>query len=153
VKRKGYDNIYIYIYTHMATTTWTFYLLTNLDSNATYAGVTNNTKRRLRQHNGEISGGGRWCKRKGGRWVFALTIGSFEKREVLRFEYAFKHGIPGFIPRGIRARLRRLRGLLASMERTDLTVCFYDADLEKMYESATARNTAPSSKNPPALDS
>jgi predicted GIY-YIG superfamily endonuclease len=152
-EKKGYTDIYLHTqladgYIYMATTNWTFYLLTNLDSNATYAGVTNNTKRRIRQHNGEISGGSRSCKRRGGRWVFALTVGSFEKREVLRFEYAFKRATAGVVPRGIRARLRRLYTLLASLDRTDLTVSFHNPDLERMYQSEAVRCIAPSSQIP-----
>ena len=102
------------------TDVWTFYMLTNLDCNATYAGVTNNPQRRVRQHNGEISGGSRWCKRRGGRWTLGLTVGGFGKTQALRFEYAFKRGIPGHIPRGARNRLERLSCLMKEEPWTDL---------------------------------
>ena len=36
---------------------WFCYLLINTNNNSTYVGVTKNLERRLRQHNGEISGG------------------------------------------------------------------------------------------------
>ena len=46
------------------------YLLVNTDNNRTYVGITNNSTRRLRQHNSEIKGGARYTtSQKGnGEW-------------------------------------------------------------------------------------
>lgn len=44
----------------------------------TYVGITNNTARRLRQHNGEIVGGAKYTTRtKGGVWRFLYIISGF----------------------------------------------------------------------------
>ena len=41
----------------MEETDYIVYLLYNTCNNKTYLGITNNSRRRLRQHNGEIKGG------------------------------------------------------------------------------------------------
>jgi predicted GIY-YIG superfamily endonuclease len=133
---------------------WTFYMLTNLDCKATYAGVTNNPERRLRQHNGEISGGSRWCKKRGGRWALGLTVGAFEKKQALRFEYAFKRGIPGLIPRGARNRLERLSELMKEdpWNILDLKLSFHDdgslAKILTRFEFASNRKRSIRSLSP-----
>ena len=55
------------------------YLLKNTSNNRTYLGITNNSKRRLRQHNGELKGGARYTKSfKGcGEWQYHLKINNF----------------------------------------------------------------------------
>ena len=65
----------------------------------TYVGVTNDMKRRLRQHNGEIKGGARYTtlnKHRGtlGRWVLAFLVTGFTKRsDALKLEWRL-HGHP-----------------------------------------------------------
>lgn len=57
----------------------------------TYVGITNNFKRRLRQHNGEIKGGARYT-RAYQPWTPLFHVYGFQtKRQVLRFEWAMKH--------------------------------------------------------------
>jgi structure-specific endonuclease subunit SLX1 len=70
----------------------------------TYVGYSNNPQRRLRQHNGLLSGGARYT-RVGRPWRHALIVSGFRNRsEALRFEFMWK--ALGRLPRN-----RRRRGL------------------------------------------
>jgi putative endonuclease len=67
------------------------YVLGN--ANRTYCGTTNNMVRRLRQHNGEISGGARYttAHNKHGRWtIYILVKGFSSRRDCLHFERRMK---------------------------------------------------------------
>lgn len=56
----------------------------------TYVGATVNPDRRLRQHNGEISGGARATS--GRKWRRRYLIGGFsDERAALRFEWRWKY--------------------------------------------------------------
>lgn len=57
--------------------------------NKTYIGITNNLKKRLRQHNGELTGGAK-CTR-GSEWYYHTVVGPFTINEALRFEWYWKH--------------------------------------------------------------
>lgn len=60
-----------------------------------YVGCTNNPARRLRQHNGEVIGGGRYTS-KHRPWIPLALYGPYQtKSEALRAEYALKHGRRG----------------------------------------------------------
>ena len=87
------------------------YLLLSSDSMRTYVGITNNMTRRLRQHNGELSGGAKYTSRETSRpWTLVLTITGFEtKIQALQFEWAFHHMKGG---RGLKGRLDKLLKLL-----------------------------------------
>lgn len=79
------------------------YLLYNTLNNRTYLGVTNNLNRRIRQHNGEISGGARYTKNfKGdGKWEYFLNISNLTKSEALSIERTAKNkrkGVDGITP-------------------------------------------------------
>lgn len=69
------------------------YLLTNSQSNRTYLGITNNSKRRIRQHNGEIKGGAKYTHSfKGdGYWNYKLQITNLSKSEALSIERTIKN--------------------------------------------------------------
>jgi len=54
--------------------TWWVYVLTSETRGTTYVGCTNDLVRRLKQHNGELSGGGKYT-RIGRPWVLAKTYG------------------------------------------------------------------------------
>ena len=56
------------------------YLLYNNSNTCTYVGITNNSKRRIRQHNGELVGGAKYTKiKKGiGKWEYYGWIESIE---------------------------------------------------------------------------
>jgi predicted GIY-YIG superfamily endonuclease len=87
------------------------YLLISLTSRRTYVGITNNLHRRLRQHNGEITGGAR-ATRVGRPHVCLVTVGGFNtQQECLQFEYMWKHMAPKK-SHGEKARLCKLKALL-----------------------------------------
>lgn len=69
------------------------YLLTNSQSNRTYLGITNNSERRIRQHNGEIKGGAKYTHSfKGeGHWEYKLQITNLSKSEALSIERTIKN--------------------------------------------------------------
>ena len=62
-----------------------------LYSNLTYNGSTNNLKRRLRQHNGEIVGGAKYTKNKGPWKYYVILEGFKNKNEALSCEWRIKH--------------------------------------------------------------
>jgi predicted GIY-YIG superfamily endonuclease len=64
------------------------YLLKNTINNCTYVGITNNLKRRIRQHNGELVGGAKYTKNKkqDGEWIVYGTINGLGKRQALSLE-------------------------------------------------------------------
>lgn len=74
-------------------TDWILYLLKNTSNNYTYLGVTNNSKKRLRAHNGEIKGGARYTKMKKGKgtWIYHLKVNNLTKRESLSIERTAKN--------------------------------------------------------------
>lgn len=64
------------------------YLLQNTVNTCTYVGITNNLKRRIRQHNGELVGGAKYTKRvkSDGEWVVFGTINNLSKKQALSLE-------------------------------------------------------------------
>jgi len=70
-------------------TRWVVYLL--VSEGRTYVGATTNVTRRLRQHNGEITGGARATHRRRVPWSIAAVLGGFaDKRSALRWERIIK---------------------------------------------------------------
>jgi predicted GIY-YIG superfamily endonuclease len=68
------------------------YVLKNTTHNKTYVGITNNTTRRIRQHNGELVGGAKYTStNKGdGEWYFYGFIKNVNKHLSLSFEKKIK---------------------------------------------------------------
>lgn len=66
---------------------------TNLESDNTYNGSTNNLVRRLRQHNGELVGGAKATSGKG-PWKYLVVMEGFaDHHEALCCEWRIKHPI------------------------------------------------------------
>lgn len=73
---------------------WYCYILrsTNPDfKNHTYNGKTNNPKRRLRQHNGEICGGAKATSKIKPVEIYCLIEGFETEKDALRCEWRIKH--------------------------------------------------------------
>jgi predicted GIY-YIG superfamily endonuclease len=79
----------------LADPNWYCYILRNKNpryANLTYNGSTNNPKRRLRQHNGEISGGAVYTKKAPGDWeIYFLMTGFPDHKNTLSCEWRIKH--------------------------------------------------------------
>ena len=89
---------------------WIFYLIQN--GNATYAGVSPDPVRRLRQHNGEISGGAKYTTSQSSNWSHMCLVSGFQtKQQSMQFEWALKH-IPPRNAGGIKNRIKKLQILL-----------------------------------------
>ena len=86
---------------------WYCYLIyaeNSKNKNKTYNGSTNDLKRRLRQHNGEIVGGARRTK-KGRPWKYAAIVTGFpDHKNALSCEWKICH------PTGHRRRPTHLNG-------------------------------------------
>jgi predicted GIY-YIG superfamily endonuclease len=66
--------------------------LKNPDNNRTYNGFTVNPKRRIRQHNGEITGGAKYTTQNSKNWeIYFLMFGFPDKQNALQCEWKIKH--------------------------------------------------------------
>lgn len=89
---------------------WYFYLIYN--NNYTYAGVSPEPERRLRQHNGEICGGAKYTTSKGPGWKHLCIINGFQNKiQSMQFEWAVKH-VPPRNAGGIKNRIQKLFSIL-----------------------------------------
>jgi predicted GIY-YIG superfamily endonuclease len=97
------------------------YLLFSLTTNRTYIGATNNPDRRLRQHNGEISGGA--YATKGKEWIRAVYVGGFpDWQAALQFEWSWKRHSRG--KSGLGGKLQGLLNLLRTEKSTTKAIPF-----------------------------
>ena len=89
---------------------WIFYIIQNKYS--TYAGVSPDPVRRLRQHNGEIKGGAKYTLSKGPGWTHMCLVKGFRtKIEAMQFEWAVKH-VPPRNAGGVKNRISKLYQVL-----------------------------------------
>ena len=89
---------------------WSCYIIEN--KGFTYVGVSNNVKKRLRAHNGEIKGGAKYTTSKGSGWKHICVIHGFPtKIESMQFEWALKH-VPPRNAGGMKNRIKKLLILL-----------------------------------------
>lgn len=82
--------------TAATSTIWHCYIIAN--GRHTYNGSTNDLRRRLRQHNGEITGGARATSRVGPGWRYVAVLSGFTDHvNALQCEWRIKHpsGRPG----------------------------------------------------------
>lgn len=91
---------------------WSFYIILHT-CGATYAGVSPDPVKRLRKHNGEISGGAKYTLSKpNGGWQHVCLIHGFQtKIQALQFEWAVKHVAPRNAG-GIQSRIKKLYTVL-----------------------------------------
>jgi structure-specific endonuclease subunit SLX1 len=94
---------------------WQFYIITN--NGCTYAGVSPDPVRRLRQHNGEINGGAKYTTSKGPGWRHLCLISGFTKIHALQFEWAVKH----YPPRDAGGIINRLKKLICVINKEKWT--------------------------------
>lgn len=85
---------------------WYFYLIQN--GGCTYAGVSPDPVRRLRQHNKEIKGGAKYTTSKPPGWTHLCIVDGFRtKIEAMQFEWAVKHAPPRRVG-GVQSRIQKL---------------------------------------------
>lgn len=85
---------------------WSFYIIQN--KGATYAGVSPDPVKRLRKHNGELSGGAKYTQSRGPGWTHVCLVHGFQtKIQALQFEWASKH-VPPRDAGGVANRLKKL---------------------------------------------
>jgi predicted GIY-YIG superfamily endonuclease len=72
---------------------WFVYLLENTKNNSTYLGVTKDTTKRLKKHNGKLRGGAKYTKSKkgDGEWKYNLIAGGFTKSKAHSIERKAKN--------------------------------------------------------------
>ena len=74
-------------------TDYILYLLVNTKNQYTYLGITNNSNRRIRQHNGDLEGGAKYTRMKKGEgeWIYHLKIDGLTKSQALSMERTTKN--------------------------------------------------------------
>ena len=67
---------------------YNLYILKHTKHNKTYCGITNNLKRRIRQHNCEIKGGARYTSNNlsDGQWYYYIIVENLDKSSALSIE-------------------------------------------------------------------
>ena len=94
---------------------WSLYLLVNEKTPNTYLGVSTDPMRRLRQHNGEISGGAKATRSFGENWRIVLIVPSLTKSKALSIERTCKnlrHKAKGKTP--LERRLYTIKSVVSS---------------------------------------
>ena len=94
---------------------WYVYLLaTVLEPSKTYVGATTDVERRLKQHNGEQSGGAIATSQVPGGWYRVCYISGFEsKREALRFEWWWKRRSAKLQGRPLERRQKAMEAMIS----------------------------------------
>ena len=85
---------------------WDCYIIVN--DNCSYVGITPDTEKRIKKHNGEISGGAKYTRSRGPGWKYVCIISGFDNKiDTMRFEWAVKHCSPKSM-KGITNRIKKL---------------------------------------------
>lgn len=88
---------------------YVYILVSEVNPNSTYVGKTNDLKRRLRQHNGEIAGGAKRTKKYRPWRIYCYISGFDTETEALQFEWRMHHP-SGIYGKNGKSLDRRLRG-------------------------------------------
>ncbi|GMH90337.1 hypothetical protein TrST_g1366 [Triparma strigata] len=98
------------------------YCLKSTTSSRTYIGSTNDLKRRLRQHNGELAGGAK-STHSGRPWIVGTTVSGFgtSRSAATSFESSWKNQDP-VSKRGYENRIEKLSTTLANNSPPGLTL-------------------------------
>lgn len=97
----------------------TCYCIQNVEETRTYVGATNSFSRRIRQHNGEISGGAK--STSGWSWKPIILVRGFPTRhDLLRFEWLWKHSKQFITHKSPMKRIEILNYLLSTDEYKEL---------------------------------
>lgn len=104
---------------------WNVYLLSSSEG-GTYVGATVDLDHRLRQHNGEISGGAKATSGRAGSWKRVCHVEGFaDECAALQFEWSWKHWTKKFkggFP--LERRIKALNGLAGSPKATSKAIPF-----------------------------
>ena len=111
---------------------WFVYLLVGCNNKRTYIGASNNPERRLKCHNGELSGGAR-STRTARPWKHICIIGGLDKTSALQLEWRLKKWV---CPKN--GKLTNCPGL-----RNRINNIFIVLHLEKWTSNAVLSNTIP----------
>ena len=96
---------------------WYCYILrSTIRPNITYNGMTNNPKRRIRQHNREIKGGAKATGKHGPYEMYCLIGGLENKIDAMRCEWRIKYPTGGKRKHTHRGQVGRIKGLLYGLE-------------------------------------
>ena len=128
---------------------WLVYILKSVSSARTYVGSANDFTRRLRQHNGIITGGARYTR--GNTWVPLVLIQGFSQQHshALQFEWALKNRkrIPGRTGKGVAGRVAGLHRVLCGERATakapllssiTISLEWHDTEAHAAFEVLTA---------------
>ncbi len=104
------------------------YLLVNTSNNKTYVGSTNNTKRRIRQHNGDLVGGAKYTKinKDTGKWLFYGMIKNLHKRQALSIEKKIQIRSRKLSGTPIERRLKAFNSILNEYNQLNNTNLFFE---------------------------
>jgi len=80
--------------------------------NLSYVGMTNDIFKRLRQHNGEVTGGAKYTSKKKGWYPVLIIDGFLDMRSAMQCEWRLKRGKKGVI-----GRIKYLNNFLTNNER------------------------------------
>ena len=114
---------------------WNCYLLATPGGKKTYVGITPDLDRRLRQHNGEITGGAKATH--GHQWERMCHVRGFpDHRAALQFEWRWKQISRRLDGNPLERRFRALQTLLAMDRPTSAAVPYeeYEEPLEVIME-------------------
>ena len=100
------------------------YVLINTSHNKTYVGITNNSIRRIRQHNSELVGGAKYTTaNKGlGEWKYYGFIENLERRLALSIEKRIKIHSRRFSGTPIERRVKAINKILENYSDLSFTI-------------------------------